>query len=55
MARAFLTGVYTMQEIAHHFHVHYGTVSRAVRWLEGLEKRSGEEGRVVSQTHRSNV
>jgi putative transposase len=48
MARAFLTGVYTMQEIADHFHVHYATVSRAVRWLQGLEKRSGEEGRTVS-------
>ena len=34
MARAFLTGVYTMQEIAEHFGVHYSTVSRAVRWLE---------------------
>jgi REP-associated tyrosine transposase len=31
MARAFLTGVYTMQEIADHFQVHYPTVSRAVR------------------------
>ncbi|MCG6897893.1 MAG: transposase [Thiocapsa sp.] len=35
MARAFLTGVYTMQAIADHFGVHYATVSRAVRWLEG--------------------
>jgi REP-associated tyrosine transposase len=34
MARAFLTGVYTMREIADHFRVHYSTVSRAVRWLE---------------------
>jgi REP element-mobilizing transposase RayT len=31
MARAFQTGVYTMQEIADHFGVHYATVSRAVR------------------------
>jgi transposase len=30
----FLTGVYSMQEIADHFGVHYSTVSRAVRWFE---------------------
>jgi hypothetical protein len=34
MARAFLTGVYTLQEIADDFGVHYCTVSRAVRRLE---------------------
>jgi REP element-mobilizing transposase RayT len=34
MARAYLTGVYTMREIADYFGVHYSTVSRAVRWLE---------------------
>ena len=34
MARAFLSGVYTMQEIADHFGVHYSTVSRAVRSFE---------------------
>jgi len=34
MARAFGTGVYSMQEIADFFGVHYATVSRAVRWLE---------------------
>jgi site-specific recombinase XerC len=34
MARAFQTGVYTMQEIADYFGVHYSTVSRAVRRLE---------------------
>lgn len=34
MARAFLTGAYSMQEIAEHFRVHYSTVSRAVSWLE---------------------
>jgi putative transposase len=39
MARAFLTGVYTMQGIADHFGLHYSTVSRAVRWLEMLEQR----------------
>jgi putative transposase len=38
MARAFLTGVYTMQEIADHFGVHYCTVSRAVRCFEMLEQ-----------------
>jgi len=31
MARAFGTGVYSMQEIADFFGVHYATVSRAVR------------------------
>jgi hypothetical protein len=34
MARAFLSGVYTMREIAEHFGVHYSTVSRAVGSLE---------------------
>jgi DNA-binding MarR family transcriptional regulator len=34
MAQAFLSGAYTMQEIAGYFGVHYATVSRAVRWLE---------------------
>ena len=34
MAQAFLTGVYTMKDIADHFGVHYSTVSRAVRWYE---------------------
>jgi putative transposase len=34
MARAFKTGVYTMQEIADYFSVHYSTVSRAVRRFE---------------------
>ncbi|MEY6434014.1 helix-turn-helix domain-containing protein [Thioalkalicoccus limnaeus] len=34
MARAFATGVYTMQEIAAFFGVHYSTVSRAVRRLK---------------------
>ena len=35
MARAFQTGVYSMQEIADAFGVHYSTVSPAVRRLEG--------------------
>jgi putative transposase len=34
MASTFLTGVYTMQEIADYFRVHYSTASRAVRWVE---------------------
>jgi putative transposase len=34
MARAFLSGAFTMQEIAEHFGVHYSTVSRAVRRFE---------------------
>jgi hypothetical protein len=34
MARAYQTGVYSMQEIADYFGVHYSTVSRAVRRLE---------------------
>jgi transposase len=34
MARAFLTGVYTMQKIPDHFGVHYSTVSRAVHSIE---------------------
>lgn len=34
MARSFRTGVYTMQETADYFGVHYSTVSRAVRRLE---------------------
>ncbi len=34
MARAFHSGVYSMQEIADYFGVHYSTVSRAVRRLE---------------------
>jgi transposase len=34
MARAFLTGVYTLQEIADYFGVHYCTLSRALRRLE---------------------
>jgi transposase-like protein len=31
MARAYLSGAYTMAEIGDHFGVHYMTVSRAVR------------------------
>jgi hypothetical protein len=34
MALAFLTGVYSMKEIADHFRVHYSTVSRAVHRFE---------------------
>ena len=35
MARAYLSGDYTMKAIAEHFGVHYATVSRAVRRYEG--------------------
>ena len=35
MGRAYLSGQYTMLAIAEHFGVHYSTVSRAVRGLEG--------------------
>ncbi|MES9905449.1 MAG: helix-turn-helix domain-containing protein [Sedimenticola sp.] len=34
MARAYLSGVYTMAEIGAHFGIHYMTVSRAVRQFE---------------------
>ena len=34
VARAFLSGAYTMQEIPDHFGVHYPTVSRVARSLE---------------------
>ena len=35
MGRAYLSGRHTMLAIAEHFGVHYSTVSRAVRCLEG--------------------
>jgi REP element-mobilizing transposase RayT len=35
MARAYLSGAYTMAEIGRHFGVHYMTVSRAVKKFEG--------------------
>ena len=38
MARAYLSGAYTMAEIGRHFGVHYMTVSRAVRKFEEKEK-----------------
>lgn len=37
MARAYLSGAYTMQQIGAHFGVHYMTVSRAVRQFEQRE------------------
>lgn len=40
MALAYLEGGYTMQAIAQEFNVHYATVSRAVRKLEG--RNNGE-------------
>jgi putative transposase len=47
MARAFLTGVYTMQEIADHFGVHYSTVSRAVSWLEAGRRSASKHSAVA--------
>jgi putative transposase len=38
MARAYLSGAYTMAEIGQHFGVHYMTVSRAVRKHEARQK-----------------
>ena len=35
MARAYLSGAYTMSEIARHFDVHYMTVSRALKKIKG--------------------
>jgi REP element-mobilizing transposase RayT len=43
MAQAFATGVYTMQEIAAFFGVHYSTVSRAVRRFDA-ERRANTTG-----------
>jgi DNA-binding MurR/RpiR family transcriptional regulator len=40
MARAYQTGLYSMQEIADYFGVHYSTVSRAMRRM-GSGQRSG--------------
>lgn len=40
MAQAYLSGLYTMSEIALHFDVHYRTVSRAVRKLESTTSTS---------------
>lgn len=38
MARAYLSGAYTMAEIGQYFRVHYMTVSRAVRKFEKLQQ-----------------
>jgi len=46
MARAFQTGVYSMQEIADYFGAHYSTVSRAVRRLEA-EQSIGHSANAV--------
>ena len=37
MARAYLSGAYTMAEIGTHFRIHYMTVSRAVRKSEAIQ------------------
>jgi len=42
MARAFQTGVYTMQEVADFFGVHYSTVSRAVRRFQDVSDAVAE-------------
>jgi transposase len=34
MAKAYLTGAYSMKEIADYFHEHYVTVSHAVKQFE---------------------
>ncbi|MCK5870550.1 MAG: hypothetical protein KAG45_07920 [Methyloprofundus sp.] len=39
MARAYLSGAYTMIEIGLHFKVHYMTVSRAVKKFETKYRR----------------
>jgi REP element-mobilizing transposase RayT len=45
MAEAYASGAYTMKEIGEFFGVHYMTVSRAVRRLEGRPRSSGKEKR----------
>jgi REP element-mobilizing transposase RayT len=40
MAQAYLSGLFTMSEIALHFDVHYKTVSRAIRKLEAKNSTS---------------
>ncbi|MFY9260366.1 MAG: transposase [Gallionella sp.] len=42
MAQAYLSGAYTMEEIGRFFGVHYMTVSRAVRKIEGENNGSDE-------------
>lgn len=42
MAVAYLSGHYTLNEIADHFNVHYSTVSRAVKDYEHAEQKSGK-------------
>ena len=39
MAKAYLSGDYTMKEIAQRFRVHYSTVSRAVRAIEAKNSK----------------
>lgn len=39
MARAYLSGRYSLAEIARHFNVHYSTVSRAVKSFDGTESK----------------
>ena len=44
MAQAYLSGNYTLKEIADHFGVHYSTVSRAVKASEGCNPPSARLG-----------
>ena len=45
MARAYLSGVFTMREIGDYFGVHYMTVSRAVQHFEssGARRAAAEQ------------
>ena len=45
MARAYLSGGYTLREVASHFAVHFATVSRAVRWFEKQTTPSNQSER----------
>ena len=38
MARAYLSGQFTLKEVGNHFGVHYSTVSKAVKEFERPEK-----------------
>jgi transposase len=39
MARAYLSGHYTLEQVGTHFHVSYATVSRAVKAFESRGDR----------------
>lgn len=44
VARAYLSGAYSMAEIGRHFGVHYMTVSRAVKGFEWRNRQVAEGG-----------